>query len=152
MRLNGDVALVISGLRKWLGENAMMAYLAMMTARLIDLRRVLRPSPRHAHRSDATSTSTIAAGRIRALTARPPIAPTSPRCLSAWQPNPGRRSTYRRGNAVQTTGTTSVRAETACNLAKLPLERITRLISSIAASLGTCIIAIPLNSPLRGDR
>ena len=45
-----------------------------------------------------------------------------------------------------------VRAETAWNLAKLPLERITRLISSIAASLGTCIIAIPLNSPLRGDR
>jgi hypothetical protein len=24
-----------------------------------------------------------------------------------WQPNPGRRSTYRRGDSVQTTGTTS---------------------------------------------
>jgi heme A synthase len=31
---------------------------------------------------------TIAAGRIRALTAARPITPTSPRCLSAWQPNP----------------------------------------------------------------
>jgi hypothetical protein len=43
------------------------------------------------------------------LTAPPPITPTSPRCPSAWQPNPGRRSTYRRGNAVQTTGATSDR-------------------------------------------
>ena len=33
--------------------------------------------------------------------------PTSRRCPSAWQPNLGRRSTYRRGNSVQTTGTTS---------------------------------------------
>ena len=41
------------------------------------------------------------------MTAPPPITPTSPRCPSAWQPNPGRRSTYRRGKAVQTTGTTS---------------------------------------------
>jgi len=29
------------------------------------------------------------------------------RCHSAWQPNPGRGSTYRRGKSVQTTGTTS---------------------------------------------
>ena len=29
------------------------------------------------------------------------------RCPSAWQPNPGRGSTYRRGKSVQTTGTTS---------------------------------------------
>jgi hypothetical protein len=35
------------------------------------------------------------------------IKPTSPRCQSAWQPNPGRRSTYRRGKSVQTTGPTS---------------------------------------------
>src|SRR5260221_10899162 len=28
MRANGDVALVLSSFRKWLGENAMMAYLA----------------------------------------------------------------------------------------------------------------------------
>ena len=64
-------------------------------------------SARRAHRSAATSTSTIAADRIRALTARHPIKPTSTRCPSAWQPNPGRGSTYRRGNSVQTTGTTS---------------------------------------------
>ena len=36
-----------------------------------------------------------------------PIKPTSTRCNSAWQPNPGRRSTYRRGDSVQTTGTGS---------------------------------------------
>ena len=36
-----------------------------------------------------------------------PDQPTPPRCLSAWQPNPGRDSTYRRGKSVQTTGTTS---------------------------------------------
>jgi putative transposase len=35
--------------------------------------------------------------------------PTSPSCHSAWQPNPGRRSTYRGGKSVQTTGTTSGR-------------------------------------------
>lgn len=43
IRANGDVALVVSGLRKWLGENAMMAYLAMMAVRLLELRRVLKP-------------------------------------------------------------------------------------------------------------
>ena len=48
--------------------------------------------------------------RIRALTARHPIKPTSPRCRSAWQPNLGRSSTYRCGKSVQTTGTTSKRA------------------------------------------
>jgi hypothetical protein len=42
MRMNGDVALALFGLRKWLGENAMMAYLAMMAVRLLELRRVLK--------------------------------------------------------------------------------------------------------------
>src|ERR1035437_2004295 len=36
-----------------------------------------------------------------------PIDPTSRRCPSAWQPNLGRGSTYRRGKSVQTTGTSS---------------------------------------------
>ena len=45
--------------------------------------------------------------RIRALTTPHPITPTSPRCPSARRPNPGRRSTYRRGKTVQTTGVTS---------------------------------------------
>ena len=35
------------------------------------------------------------------------IKPTSTRCHSAWQPKPGRGSTYRRGDFVQTTGTSS---------------------------------------------
>jgi adenine specific DNA methylase Mod len=44
IRANGDVALVVSGLRKWLGQGGMMAYLAMMTTRLLELRRVLKPN------------------------------------------------------------------------------------------------------------
>src|SRR5438034_6504358 len=51
--------------------------------------------------------SIMAGVHTRALTAPRPIKPTSPRCHSAWQPNPGRGSTYRRGKSVQTTGTTS---------------------------------------------
>ena len=42
MRESGDVALVLSGLRKWLGDNNMMAYLANMSIRLIELHRVLK--------------------------------------------------------------------------------------------------------------
>ncbi|WP_347338984.1 IS110 family transposase [Bradyrhizobium frederickii] len=53
-------------------------------------------------------TSTIAAVHIRALTAAHRIKPTSPRCRSARQPNPGRGSTYRRGYSVQTTGASSM--------------------------------------------
>src|ERR1039457_1254373 len=64
-------------------------------------------SARPALRSAATWTSTTAADRIRALTTPHPIKPTSTRCHSAWQPNPGRCSTYRRGDSVQTTRTTS---------------------------------------------
>lgn len=44
IRANGDVGLIVSGLRKWLGENAMMAYLVMMAVRLIELNRVLKPT------------------------------------------------------------------------------------------------------------
>lgn len=44
MRTSGDLALVLSGFRKWLGENAMMAYLAMMAVRLNELSRVLKPN------------------------------------------------------------------------------------------------------------
>ncbi len=52
-----------------------------------------RASARPAHRSAEISTSTITAARIRALTARRPIKPTSTCCPSAWQPNLGRGST-----------------------------------------------------------
>jgi putative transposase len=37
------------------------------------------------------------------LTVSYPIKPTSTNCPSAWQPNPGRDSTYRNGKSVQTT-------------------------------------------------
>jgi putative transposase len=67
------------------------------------------PCPTPAPRSADTSTFTIAGILTRALTAAPRIKLTSTRCHSAWQPNSGRSSTYRRGIAVQTTGTTSHR-------------------------------------------
>jgi adenine specific DNA methylase Mod len=44
MQASGDVALVMKGLRSWLGQSPMMAYLAMMSARLLHLRRVLKPT------------------------------------------------------------------------------------------------------------
>ena len=50
---------------------------------------------------------TMAADRTRALTTPHRIKPTSTSRQSAWQPNPGRGSTYRRGKSVQTTGTSS---------------------------------------------
>lgn len=44
MKAAGDIAIVLKGLRGWLGESAMMAYLAMMAIRLLELRRVLKES------------------------------------------------------------------------------------------------------------
>ena len=42
MRFNGDAALVLKGYRTWLHQSPMMAYLAMMGARLIEMRRTLK--------------------------------------------------------------------------------------------------------------
>jgi adenine specific DNA methylase Mod len=44
LRASGDVALALKGLKAWIGQNAMMAYLAMMAARLLELRDVLKPT------------------------------------------------------------------------------------------------------------
>ena len=41
---NSDAAIMLKAMRSALGENDMMAYLAMMAVRLIELRRVLKPS------------------------------------------------------------------------------------------------------------
>src|SRR5712671_1716243 len=79
---------------------------------------------RPALRSAATSISTMAGVRIRALTERHPIKPTSPRCHSAWQLNLGRYSTYRRGKSVQTTGTTSSRFATRLAYGASQLPRV----------------------------
>src|SRR5215468_10372999 len=56
---------------------------------------------------DAISTSTMVSVHIRALTALRRTRLTSPSCPSAWQPNPGRGPTYRRGNSVQRIETTA---------------------------------------------
>ena len=41
---NSDAAEMLRAMRSFLGENDMMAYLAMMAARLIELHRVLKPT------------------------------------------------------------------------------------------------------------
>lgn len=64
-----------------------------------------------APRSADTSTFTMAGLLTRALTAAPQIKLTSTRCRSARQLNLGGSSTYRRGIAVQTTGTISGQVE-----------------------------------------
>ena len=66
-----------------------------------------KPSARRELRLAGISTSTTADVHIRVLTAAPRIKPTSTRCHSAWQPKPGRASTYRREDFVQTSGTCS---------------------------------------------
>ena len=66
-----------------------------------------KASARRAPRSVDISISIMAADRIRALTTPHRIKPTSTSSHSAWRPKPGRRSTYQRGDSVQTTGTSS---------------------------------------------
>ena len=43
-RSQSDAAVMLRALRSWLGQNTMMAYLAMMAVRLRELKRVLRPN------------------------------------------------------------------------------------------------------------
>src|SRR6516162_5738392 len=66
-----------------------------------------RASVKPAAALDAISTSTMASVHIGALTTLRRTRLTSPSCPSAWQPNPGRGSTYRRGNSVQRIETTA---------------------------------------------
>ncbi len=42
--LGNEVANTIESMRKLLGDNDVLAYLVMMTARLLELRRVLKPT------------------------------------------------------------------------------------------------------------
>lgn len=44
LRAAGDLAILMRSLRSWLGQNAMMAYLAMMAVRLLELHRALKPT------------------------------------------------------------------------------------------------------------
>ncbi len=41
---SGDIALALKGMKSYIGQNAMMAYLAMMAARLLELHDVLKDS------------------------------------------------------------------------------------------------------------
>src|SRR5437899_8256075 len=89
---------------------------------------------RLALRSAATWTFIMAGVHTRALTAPRPIKPTSPRCHSAWQPNPGRGSTYRRGKSVQTTGATSLSTISAfAELSDSDQAQIVRLIQDFSS-------------------
>ena len=42
LKAGGDVALALRGIKSWIGQNNMMAYLAMMAARIIEMRDVLK--------------------------------------------------------------------------------------------------------------
>lgn len=44
MKYGGDVAILLRSFRTWLGENGLMAYLAMMAVRMLELRRALKPN------------------------------------------------------------------------------------------------------------
>jgi site-specific DNA-methyltransferase (adenine-specific) len=44
LKYGGDVSILLRSLRTWQGENGLMAYLAMMAVRLLELRRVLKPN------------------------------------------------------------------------------------------------------------
>ena len=68
---------------------------------------------------------------------------------SAWQPNPGKRSTYRRGKTVQTTGTTSEGSPCgrygAAIVGGSSLDDSARMPSSPAAALAVMLLAsVPL--------
>jgi putative transposase len=104
---NNGIAISMDGKGAW-RDNVFVERLWRSVKYEVVYLRAMRP--RRAPPSGATSTSTIAAGRIRALTTPHPITPTSPRCPSVRRPNPGRRSTYRRGKTVQTTGATQTAA------------------------------------------
>src|SRR5712664_614953 len=67
-----------------------------------------KQSARHEARLVGISTFTTGDDRIRVLTTAPRIKPTSIFLRSARRLNPGRGSTYRRGDSVQTTGTSSL--------------------------------------------
>jgi site-specific DNA-methyltransferase (adenine-specific) len=42
LRMGSDLSIIMRALRAWLGDNGLMAYLAMMTVRLVELHRVLK--------------------------------------------------------------------------------------------------------------
>jgi Bacterial SH3 domain len=77
------------------------------------------------------------------LTDARPIKPTSTRCLSARRPNPGRGSTYRRGNPVQTTAATSRTALFCCTALTLMLG-----VTQARACGCTCVVKDPTGTPL----
>src|ERR1700745_1517723 len=93
---------------RWLGETTCLLSVcgeASNTRRCIC--ELTRASVKPAALLDAILTSTMASVHIRALTALRRTRLTSLGCPSAWQPNPGRGSTYRRGNSVQRIETTA---------------------------------------------
>jgi hypothetical protein len=78
IQANGDVVLVISNFRRWLGENAMMAYIVMMAARLLELRRVLKTNGSLYLHCDPTAS---AVHQYRIMKSRP-VALSPPRISS----------------------------------------------------------------------
>ena len=88
------------------------------------LRSTMRKSSREAL-ADCAAFCTFATVRHRTIRSRGCL--SNKTALAAWQPNPGRGSTYRRGKSVQTTETTSVRG---------PVQ-LTRRVSSTSVTVIT---------------
>lgn len=44
IKMHNDLSALVEAFRKWMGTNGMFAYLAMMTVRLVEMRRVLKPT------------------------------------------------------------------------------------------------------------
>jgi putative transposase len=78
---NSSVAISMDGKGAW-KDNVFVEWLWRSVKYEEVYLRAYAASARPVRRSDDTSTSTIIAGRIRALTAQDPISPTSPRCPS----------------------------------------------------------------------
>ena len=90
--INNDIAISMDGKGAWRDNVFVERFWRSVKYEEV----YLRPTttcPRPAPRSAATSTSTTADAPTRRLTGARPIKPTSTRCHSAWQHNPGRGST-----------------------------------------------------------
>jgi hypothetical protein len=154
MRANGDVALIVSGLRKSLGDSAMMAYLAMMAARFIELRRVLKPSGSLYLHCDPT------ASHYLKVIVDAAFGPTNYRNEISWR----RQSAHNDAKQGHRRDKTAVHSEYVQNLAvrkNIPLKALDELVHPDACLasvfLGHCkrfdmgIELTPLSSPVGAD-
>src|SRR3954452_22766256 len=101
-------------------------------------------SPRPAPRSAGISASTMPADRIRALTGRRRIEPTSPGCRRSRRLEPGRGSTYRAGKTVRTDRASSLRGRRLTFALLAALATLATVLAKTAVLAGKPGLAGPL--------